>query len=145
MMWRLWSGVRSVHVDRPAAGAHERSSSVGRDTAGLSPGVRRHRVRQQPGHAHSVPAHPLGPGQLTHTHTPETHKQIEVLLFHSSVLTVCLLFLTVRDAAHQPSAHTHPCHHVCVLRRHAACWKPAECHCVQLRTRADQRHGMKQH
>lgn len=53
--------------------------------------------------------------------------------------------LTVRDAADQPSTHTHPCHHVRVLRRHAACWKPAERHCVQLWTRADQWHGMKQH
>jgi len=71
------AGVRPVGVDRQAAGAHERSSSVGRHPAGLPAGVGGHRVRLQPGDSHRLPAHPVNAGMKrdpshTHTHT-HTH------------------------------------------------------------------------
>lgn len=65
------AGVRLVSVDRKAAGAHERSPSLGRHPAGLPAGVGSHGVRLQPGNPHGLPAHSLGAGttrKLLHNH-----------------------------------------------------------------------------
>lgn len=56
------AGVWSVSLDWQAAGAHERSASLGRHPAGLPAGVGGHRVCLQPGHSHRLPAHPLSAG-----------------------------------------------------------------------------------
>lgn len=47
----------------------------------------------------------------------------------------------VGDAAHQPPPHFDPVHHVRVIRGHASSGEPPQRHCLQLRPRADQRHG----
>lgn len=57
-------GLRSVSVDRSAAGAHEWPPSVGCDPAGLSARVRGHRVRLQPRYSHSFPAYTLRAGMV---------------------------------------------------------------------------------
>lgn len=65
------SGVGSVRVDRQAAGADERSSSLGRDPAGLPPGVGSDRVRLQPRDSHRLPAHLISSG--TTPRLPSAH------------------------------------------------------------------------
>lgn len=65
------AGVRPVSVDWQAAGAHERSPSLGRHPAGLPAGIGGHGVRLQPSNPHRLPAHPLGAGttcKLLHSH-----------------------------------------------------------------------------
>lgn len=47
----------------------------------------------------------------------------------------------VGDAANQPPPHSDPVHHVRVIRGHASSGEPPQRHCLQLRPRADQRHG----
>lgn len=47
----------------------------------------------------------------------------------------------VGDAAHQPPPHFDPVHHVRVIWGHASSGEPPQRHCLQLRPRADQRHG----
>lgn len=56
-----------------------------------------------------------------------------------------LSLLPVRDSADQPSPHFDPFHHVCVIRGHAPSGEPPQRHCLQLRPRADQRHGTYTH
>lgn len=64
------AGVRPVSVDWQTAGAHERSTSLGRHPAGLPAGVGSHRVRLQPGNPHRLPAHPVSAGTTpTPSHT----------------------------------------------------------------------------
>lgn len=57
--------------------------------------------------------------------------------------TIYLSFLLfpVGDAAHQPPPHFDPVHHVRVIWGHASSGEPPQRHCLQLRPRADQRHG----
>lgn len=69
----VYVGVRPVGVDRQTAGAHERSSSLGRHPAGLPAGVGGHRVRLQPGNSHRLPAHPFSAGTA---HTALTRLQL---------------------------------------------------------------------
>lgn len=47
----------------------------------------------------------------------------------------------VGDPPHQPAPHSHPVHHVRVLRGHAPGGEPPQRHRLQLRPRQDQRHG----
>lgn len=53
----------------------------------------------------------------------------------------CTSLHPVWDAADQPPPHFDPIHHVCVIRGHASSGEPPQRHCLQLRPRADQRHG----
>lgn len=82
--------------------------------------------------------------QLRHVlTTPRTILRSRTMLcleLSQTQLVFCVT-LSVRDPTDKPAAHSHPSHHVCILRSHAACRKPAQRHRLQLRTHKNQRHG----
>lgn len=57
------------------------------------------------------------------------------------MIYLSFLLFPVGDAAHQPPPHFDPVHHVRVIWGHASSGEPPQRHCLQLRPRADQRHG----
>lgn len=55
--------------------------------------------------------------------------------------SLSLSLVLVGNAAHQPTLHPHPGHHVHLLCSDAACGQPPQRHRLQLRALPDRRHG----